>query len=51
MSNDDNQQPIFRSVGRRKSRDGQPLTSDDRTRMTEMARYVTHGNVNLMSLV
>lgn len=41
MNDNDDQQPIFRTVGRRKSRDGQPLTSDDRARMTEMARYVT----------
>jgi hypothetical protein len=41
MSGRDNQQPIFRTVGKRKSRDGQPLTSDDRARLTDMARYRT----------
>jgi len=40
MSNRD-QQPIFRTVGRRQSRDGRPLTAADRDRMTEMARYRT----------
>ncbi|HPF25715.1 MAG TPA: hypothetical protein P5528_14215 [Steroidobacteraceae bacterium] len=38
---DHNQQPIFRTVGRRRSRDGQPLSAADRARMNDMARYVT----------
>jgi len=41
MSSTHDQQPIFRTVGRRKSRNGQPLSGNDRARMTEMARYRT----------
>lgn len=35
------QQPIQRTVGRRRSRDGQSLTAEDRTAMTQLARYRT----------
>ncbi|MCB1623739.1 MAG: hypothetical protein KDI32_04070 [Pseudomonadales bacterium] len=41
MQPEQDQQPIYRTVGRRRSRDGQPLTADDRAQMTAMARYVT----------
>ena len=41
MSNREQQQPIGRVVGARKSRDGQALTAADRVLMTEMARYRT----------
>lgn len=35
------QQPIQRSVGRRTTRDGRPLTPDDRAATAQMARYRT----------
>jgi hypothetical protein len=35
------QQPIQRTIGRRRSRDGQPLTPQDRAAMAANARYVT----------
>jgi hypothetical protein len=35
------QQPIGRTIGRRKARDGQPLSASDRDAMTRNARYVT----------
>jgi hypothetical protein len=38
---DTNQQPIFLTVGRRRAREGAPLTTDDRRRMGQMARYRT----------
>jgi len=38
---DINQQPIGRVVGRRQSREGQPLTASDRDAMAAMARYRT----------
>jgi hypothetical protein len=41
VSSTHDQQPIFRTVGKRQNRDGQPLTAADRTRMTAMARYRT----------
>lgn len=41
MSTTHDQQPIQRTVGRRKERDGQPLTPVDRTAMTANARYRT----------
>jgi hypothetical protein len=41
MSSRDQQQPIVRVVGTRKSRDGQPLTAGDRALMSEMAQYRT----------
>lgn len=41
MSSTINQQPLQRVVGRRQSRDGRPLTADDRARMTQMAQYRT----------
>lgn len=41
MSSIFDQQPIGRVVGRRRSRDGQPLTADDRARATQMAQYRT----------
>jgi hypothetical protein len=37
----EDQQPIFRTVGRRKPRHGQPLSAADRASMTAMARYRT----------
>lgn len=42
MNDPTNQQPIARTVGRRESREGQPLTPADRAAMTCMAQYVTH---------
>jgi hypothetical protein len=41
MSARDQQQPIGRVVGARKSRDGQPLSGSDRAHMTAMAQYRT----------
>lgn len=41
MSEIDDQQPISRTVGKRRARDGQALSASDRARMTEMAHYVT----------
>lgn len=41
MSSIHGQQPIRRSVGRRASRDGHPLTPEDRAAMTQLARYRT----------
>lgn len=41
MSSTRDQQSIFRTVGTRQSRDGQPLKAEDRPRMGEMARYRT----------
>ena len=41
MSSVHEQQPIQRTVGRRRSRDGQPLTAADREAMTRMAQYRT----------
>jgi hypothetical protein len=41
MSSIHGQQPIRRSVGRRASRDGRPLTPDDRAAMAQLARYRT----------
>lgn len=38
---DPNQQPIQRTVGRRLSRAGRPLTPEDRAAMTRQAQYVT----------
>jgi hypothetical protein len=35
------QQPILRTVGRRVSRDGRPLSDADRAAMTTMANYRT----------
>ena len=35
------QQPIRRTIGRRQSRDGQPLSAADRDAMTHMAQYRT----------
>lgn len=34
------QQPIQRTVGRRKARDGQPLSAADRAAMARNARYL-----------
>ncbi len=42
MSTTINQQPIGRTIGRRKERDGRPLSASDRAAMTRNARYVTH---------
>lgn len=47
MSSKYQQQPIMRTVGRRQSRDGQPLTDSDRALMTEMARYRTRAPVGV----
>ena len=41
MSSIVDQQPIGRTVGKRRERDGQAMTSDDRDRMTAMAGYTT----------
>ena len=41
MSSFHEQQPIFRVVGSRRSREGQPLSSGDRAAMASMARYRT----------
>ena len=41
MSSTVDQQPISRTIGKRRERDGQIMTSDDRARMTDMARYFT----------
>jgi hypothetical protein len=41
MSSVFDQQPIGRTVGRRRSRDGYPLTSADRALLTQMAQYRT----------
>ena len=41
MSSTVDQQPISRTIGKRRERDGQAMTSDDRTRMTAMAQYFT----------
>ncbi len=41
MSSVDHQQPIQRTVGRRRSRDGRPLTPEDRAAMTRQAAYRT----------
>jgi hypothetical protein len=47
MSSTHGQQPIFRTVGKRRSRDGQPLTAADHTRMGDMARYRTRAPVGV----
>jgi hypothetical protein len=41
MSSTVDQQPIRRTVGRRRPRDGQPLTAADRAALAEQARYRT----------
>jgi hypothetical protein len=41
LSSDPNQQPIGRTVGRRKSRAGKALTAEDREALARMARYRT----------
>lgn len=41
MSSIPDQQPIQRTVGRRMSRDGRPMTAADRALMTQLARYRT----------
>ena len=41
MSSIVDQQPLSRTVGKRRERDGLGMTSDDRARMTAMARYTT----------
>ena len=41
MSSTVDQQPLSRTVGKRRERDGLNMTSDDRARMTAMARYTT----------
>ena len=41
MSSTVDQQPISRTIGKRRERDGHAMTRDDRARMTAMARYVT----------
>jgi hypothetical protein len=41
MSSVHGQQPIQRTVGRRRARDGRALTAEDRAAMTRQARYRT----------
>jgi hypothetical protein len=41
MSFPPDQQPIRRVIGRRVSRDGQPLTATDRAAMSRNANYIT----------
>lgn len=41
MSSVHDQQPIQRTVGRRRSRDGQPLNAEDRAAMARLGRYRT----------
>lgn len=41
MSSIHDQQPIQRIVGRRQSRDGRPLSAEDRAAMTRNAQYRT----------
>ena len=41
MSSTVDQQPISRTIGKRRERDGQAMTNDDRARMTTMARHTT----------
>jgi hypothetical protein len=41
MPDDPNQQPIRRTVGRRVSRHGRPLTPEDRKALASMANYRT----------
>jgi hypothetical protein len=41
MSSTHDQQPIQRTVGRRRTRDGQPLSDADRAAMTRNAQYRT----------
>ena len=41
MSSTIDQQPIQRTVGKRKTRDGQPLSTEDRAAMTAQSRYLT----------
>lgn len=41
MSSVHDQQPIQRVVGRRRDRDGRPLTAEDRAAMTRLAQYRT----------
>lgn len=47
MSSKHDQQPIVRTVGRRRSRDGQLLTDGDRALMTAMAGYRTRAPVGV----
>jgi hypothetical protein len=41
MSSTVDQQPIRRTIGRRQSRDGRPLTAADRAALAAVARYRT----------
>ena len=41
MSSRIDQQPISRTIGKRRERKGQPMTADDRARMDAMAQYRT----------
>ena len=41
MSSVHDQQPIQRTVGRRRPRDGRPLTAEELAAMAQMARYRT----------
>jgi hypothetical protein len=41
MSSTFHQQPIGRTVGRRRARDGRPLTAADRALQNQMAQYRT----------
>ena len=47
MSSKYEQQPIFRTVGQRPSRDGQPPTAEDRACVASMARYRTRAPVGV----
>ena len=41
MSSRIDQQPISRTIGKRREREGQPMSADDRARMDAMAQYRT----------
>jgi hypothetical protein len=41
MSSSHDQQPIRRTIGRRRNRDGRPPTAEDRAAMTRLAQYRT----------
>jgi hypothetical protein len=45
MSSINDQQPLQRTVGRRKIRDGQPLTESDRAAMSSNACYRTRAPI------
>jgi hypothetical protein len=45
VSLDPDQQPIQRTVGRRQSRSGRPLTPEDRAALASLARYLAEQRV------